>query len=115
MIVTLTPNPSVDATLELGGPLEPGAVQRTVAYSHVAGGKGLNVSHAVHLAGAPTLALFPAANRDGFLSLVESGFNAGHLVYNVFGGFCQGHGVSCMLSNEMTKRQERKWLRYHLL
>lgn len=71
MIVTLTPNPSVDATQELGGPLEPGAVQRTVAYSHAPGGKGLNVSHAVHLAGAPTLALFPAANRDGFLSLVE--------------------------------------------
>lgn len=71
MIVTLTPNPSIDATLLLRSALEPGEVQRAEEVSQVAGGKGVNVAHAAHLAGAATLAIFPAAHRDPFISLVN--------------------------------------------
>lgn len=69
MILTLTPNPSVDATLALSEPLAPGSVHRLSSLNHVAGGKGVNVSHAVYLAHHPTLALFPAASTDPFVEL----------------------------------------------
>ncbi|WPF65256.1 MULTISPECIES: 1-phosphofructokinase family hexose kinase [unclassified Corynebacterium] len=69
MILTLTPNPSVDATLTLPEPLSPGSVHRLSALDHVAGGKGVNVAHAIHLAQRPTLALFPAASTDPFVEL----------------------------------------------
>lgn len=71
MIVTLTPSPSIDATLQLSDELVPGAVHRATSVTRVAGGKGVNVTHAVHLAGEPTLALFPAHERDSFLPLVR--------------------------------------------
>ncbi|KQB85412.1 1-phosphofructokinase family hexose kinase [Corynebacterium oculi] len=69
MILTLTPNPSVDATLTLPEPLSPGSVHRLRSLSHVAGGKGVNVAHAIHLAQHPTLALFPAPSTDPFVEL----------------------------------------------
>ncbi|MGV0341071.1 1-phosphofructokinase family hexose kinase [Corynebacterium mastitidis] len=69
MILTFTPNPSVDATLMLPEPLAPGSVQRLSALTHVAGGKGVNVAHAAHLAGHPALALFPAGPQDPFVDL----------------------------------------------
>ncbi|MBC3185395.1 1-phosphofructokinase family hexose kinase [Corynebacterium sp. zg-331] len=69
MILTLTPNPSVDATLILPEPLSPGAVHRLSTLHYVAGGKGVNVAHAIHLAHRPTLALFPAAPTDPFVDL----------------------------------------------
>lgn len=71
MILTLTPNPSIDATLSLDEPLTTGLVHRARSVSQVAGGKGINVTHAAHLAGHPTVALFPAGPSDLFLSLVE--------------------------------------------
>ncbi|WP_080794607.1 1-phosphofructokinase family hexose kinase [Corynebacterium pacaense] len=71
MIVTLTPNPSIDSTLELDAPLSRGAVQRLVSATSVAGGKGINVAHAIALAGLDTLAVFPSGARDPFLSLVD--------------------------------------------
>jgi 1-phosphofructokinase len=71
LIVTLTPNPSIDSTLALDEPLSRGTVQRLTSVTSVAGGKGINVAHAVALAGADTLAVFPAGPRDPFLSLVE--------------------------------------------
>ncbi len=71
MIVTVTPNPSIDATLELTQTLEPGAVHRAHSTTRVAGGKGINVAHALHLAGAETVALFPADAADPFTSLVR--------------------------------------------
>lgn len=64
MIITLTANPALDKTIELGEPLAPGAVQRAVA-SHVqAAGKGVNVSRAIAAAGGATLAVLPGANTD---------------------------------------------------
>ena len=51
MIVTLTPNPSIDRTVTLDEPLKRGAVQRVVSVSSVAGGKGVNISRAAVAAG----------------------------------------------------------------
>lgn len=70
MILTFTPNPSLDRTLELGEPLQPGAVQRLTQTSDFAGGKGINVAHACALAECPTLALFPARPTDLFVQVM---------------------------------------------
>lgn len=71
MILTLTPNPSIDATLSLDEPLTTGRVHRARSVSQVAGGKGINVTHAAFLADHPTVALFPTGPADHFLALVE--------------------------------------------
>lgn len=71
MILTITPNPSIDATLTLPDALRAGTVQRLSSVTHAAGGKGVNVSHAVHLAGHETVAVFPSAESDPFLPLVR--------------------------------------------
>ena len=72
LILTLTPNPSIDATLVLSEPLTSGDVHRASEVTQVAGGKGVNVTHAVHLAGEQSLALFPAHDSDSFLNLIHS-------------------------------------------
>lgn len=69
-IVTLTPNPSIDATLVINEDLRAGAVHRATSVTRGAGGKGINVSRAVHMAGLPTRAVFPAAADDALLPLV---------------------------------------------
>lgn len=70
MIVTVTANPSIDRTIELSGPLQPGSVQRANADRVEAGGKGINVSRALRAAQIDTVAVFPAAVDDPFLTLV---------------------------------------------
>lgn len=72
MILTLTPNPSIDATISLNESMRPGAVHRAESVSHVAGGKGVNVTHTVTLAGVDSLALLPAAASDHFLALTAA-------------------------------------------
>lgn len=72
MILTFTPNPSIDSSLELGGPLTPGGVHRLRANHRVAGGKGINVSLALRLFGHETLAIFPAGDNDPFLFLMDT-------------------------------------------
>lgn len=72
LILTLTPNPSIDATLVLSEPLTSGDVHRASEVTQVAGGKGVNVTHAVHLAGEQTLALFPSHDSDSFLNLIHA-------------------------------------------
>ncbi|MDT9593838.1 1-phosphofructokinase family hexose kinase [Nocardioides zeae] len=67
MILTLTPNPSVDETVTLGGPLERGAVQRVVSSTRQAGGKGVNISRACVAAGEPSVAVLPARPDDPFV------------------------------------------------
>ena len=67
MILTLTPNPSTDRTIELAGPLERGGVLRAAAESAQAGGKGINISRAAVAAGVPTLAVIPAHDDDAFV------------------------------------------------
>ncbi|MEZ2188987.1 1-phosphofructokinase family hexose kinase [Corynebacterium sp. CCM 9204] len=70
MILTLTPNPSIDLSLSLPAPLQPGEVQRLASVTQAPGGKGINVSHACHSAGVPTLALFPAPSEGTFVRLM---------------------------------------------
>ena len=60
MIVTFTANPSVDRTAALSSPLRRGGVNRPREVHDGPGGKGVNVARALHLAGAPTLAVLPA-------------------------------------------------------
>jgi 1-phosphofructokinase len=67
MILTLTPNPSTDRTIELAGPLERGGVLRAAAESAQAGGKGINISRAAVAAGVPTLAVIPASTTTPFV------------------------------------------------
>lgn len=59
MIVTLTPAPAIDWTIEVDS-FELGAVNRAVRSSREPSGKGVNVSWALHRAGVPTRAVFPA-------------------------------------------------------
>ncbi|GGE93036.1 1-phosphofructokinase family hexose kinase [Mycetocola zhadangensis] len=64
MIVTVTLNPSFDRTIDLDAPLERGQVQRAARAIQEPGGKGVNVSRALHTAGVYTLAILPGAATD---------------------------------------------------
>lgn len=64
MIVTVTPNPSLDRTYEVPA-LERGAVLRASADRIDPGGKGVNVSRAVAAAGHRTLAVLPLGGPAG--------------------------------------------------
>jgi 1-phosphofructokinase len=76
MIVTLTPNPSLDRTVTLAAPLERGAVQRAESVISQAGGKGVNISRASVSAGIPSLAVLPAPKDDPFvLELLAAGID----------------------------------------
>ena len=67
MILTLTPNPSIDRTVTLAGPLVRGAVQRVDTVTSQGGGKGVNISRAAVAAGISTVAVLPAAEDDPFV------------------------------------------------
>lgn len=73
MIVTVTPNPSLDRAITLTEALQPGEVQRAAGDRSDAGGKGINVSRALVAAGVDSVAVFPAAADDPFVALVEAG------------------------------------------
>ena len=64
MIVTVTPNPSVDRTLEVSS-LDRGAVLRATSTRLDAGGKGVNVTRALVANGHPSLAVLPLGGGDG--------------------------------------------------
>jgi 1-phosphofructokinase len=64
MILTVTPNPSLDRTYEVPS-LGRGGVLRATADRVDPGGKGVNVSRAVAAAGAPTLAVLPLGGAAG--------------------------------------------------
>lgn len=68
MIVTVTPNPSIDRTLVLPGSLVRGEVHRIAEVLDQPGGKGVNISRACVAAGVPTCAVLPAATEDAFLA-----------------------------------------------
>lgn len=72
MIRTLTPNPSLDRTVVLGSPLAIGGVHRIVRETTQAGGKGVNVARALHLAGAEVEALVPVGADDPYRALLEA-------------------------------------------
>ena len=69
MILTLTANPSLDRTIELGSPLAHGAVQRAVGAVQDPGGKGVNISRALHTSQVPTVAVVPGEATDPVLTL----------------------------------------------
>jgi 1-phosphofructokinase len=60
VIVTVTPNPSIDRTIEIDR-LERGALIRARRSTAEAAGKGVNVSCALATEGIPTLAVLPLA------------------------------------------------------
>lgn len=64
MIVTVTPNPSLDVALHVDE-LRRGEVLRATAERHDAGGKGLNVSRALAANGVPTRAVMPLGGSAG--------------------------------------------------
>jgi 1-phosphofructokinase len=64
MIVTLTPNPSLDRTLFLDT-FTRGAVNRCTATLVEPSGKGINVALALHRHGVPALALLPSGGPAG--------------------------------------------------
>jgi 1-phosphofructokinase len=70
VIVTVTPNPSIDRTVTLNTPLTRGAVHRVQSVSSEPGGKGVNVARALTLAGLDAVAVLPAAPNDPFLTLL---------------------------------------------
>ncbi|MET0933599.1 MAG: 1-phosphofructokinase family hexose kinase [Mycetocola sp.] len=77
MIVTVTLNPSFDRTIDLDAPLERGQVQRAARAVQEPGGKGVNVSRALHAAGVDTIAILPGASTDPMvLALLADGIDA---------------------------------------
>jgi 1-phosphofructokinase len=68
MIVTVTPNPSIDRTVTLTGPLARGAVHRVSSVTSEPGGKGVNVARALTLAGLDAIAVLPAPTNDPLIS-----------------------------------------------
>jgi 1-phosphofructokinase len=64
VIVTVTPNPSIDRTVTLGAPLTRGAVHRVSSVTTEPGGKGVNVARALTLAGVDAVAVLPAPAND---------------------------------------------------
>lgn len=66
MIVTVTPAPAIDWTIEVDV-FELGAVNRAGRSSREPSGKGLNISWALHRAGRATRAVFPAGGSGGQL------------------------------------------------
>jgi 1-phosphofructokinase len=76
MILTLTPNPSIDRTVALTTELQRGAVLRDGSTTSQGGGKGVNISRAAVAAGVPTIAVLPAAKEDPFvLDLLRDGID----------------------------------------
>ena len=66
MIVTLTPNPSVDRTVSITD-LQRGEVHRATASRIDPGGKGVNISRALTAHKARTMAVLPAGGPQGHL------------------------------------------------
>ncbi|HEU4336791.1 MAG TPA: 1-phosphofructokinase family hexose kinase [Nocardioides sp.] len=76
MILTLTPNPSIDRTVALDGELSRGAVHRVASVTSQAGGKGVNISRAAVTADIPSIAVVPAQKEDAFvLELLGAGID----------------------------------------
>jgi 1-phosphofructokinase len=64
VIITLTPNPSIDRTLEIPS-LTPGGVHRATAEHEEPSGKGVNVSRALTSNGIASLAILPVGGSAG--------------------------------------------------
>lgn len=76
MIVTVTPNPAVDRTIEVGR-LRRGDLHRVPRARVEPGGKGINVARMLAANGVRTQAVFPAGGADGeaFLAMLAQEFS----------------------------------------
>lgn len=72
MIITVTPNPSIDRTATLAGELVRGGVHRVTSVTSEPGGKGVNVARALTLAGIDVVAILPAGDHDPILAGLRS-------------------------------------------
>jgi 1-phosphofructokinase len=72
MIVTVTPNPSIDRTVTLSAPLTRGAVHRVSSVTSEPGGKGVNVARALTLAGLDAVAVLPAPANDPLMAALNA-------------------------------------------
>jgi 1-phosphofructokinase len=72
MIITVTPNPSIDRTVTLATPLTRGAVHRVSSVTTEPGGKGVNVARALTLAGVDAIAVLPAAGNDPLVTALQA-------------------------------------------
>lgn len=72
MIVTVTPNPSIDRTVTLTAPLTRGAVHRVSSVTTEPGGKGVNVARALTLAGVEAVAVLPAPGNDPMIAALQA-------------------------------------------
>jgi 1-phosphofructokinase len=72
MIVTVTPNPSIDRTVTLTAPLTRGAVHRVSSVTTEPGGKGVNVARALTLAGLDAVAVLPAPATDPLMAALSA-------------------------------------------
>ena len=72
MIVTVTPNPSIDRTVTLPVELVRGAVHRVSSLSSEPGGKGVNVARALRLAGIDVITVLPAGDHDPILAALRA-------------------------------------------
>jgi 1-phosphofructokinase len=79
-IVTVTANPSLDRTITLAAPLQPGEVQAAASSREDAGGKGINVARVVAAAGIETLAVLPLAEDDPFAAALRASHVPSRLV-----------------------------------
>ncbi len=66
MIVTVTPNPSIDRTIAVDA-IHRGEVHRATSSRIDPGGKGVNISRALTAQGAATVAVLPAGGPEGLL------------------------------------------------
>ena len=64
MIVTVTPNPSVDRTYEIPA-LAAGEINRAARVHQEPSGKGVNVTRALTVNGVPSLAVLPSGGPEG--------------------------------------------------
>ena len=72
MIITLTPNPSLDRTVTLDGELVRGGVNRLATVTVEPGGKGLNVARVLVSSGEPVTTVLPADEHDPLLRVLEA-------------------------------------------
>lgn len=72
MIITVTLNPSVDRTVDLGAPLARGRVQRAVSTRQDPGGKGVNISRALSASGVDTVAVAPGDDTDPLFAALDA-------------------------------------------
>ncbi|TQR85782.1 1-phosphofructokinase family hexose kinase [Mycobacterium hodleri] len=72
MIVTVTPNPSIDRTVSLGATLTRGAVHRVTSATSEPGGKGVNVARALALAGLDAIAVLPTSDDDPMVAALRA-------------------------------------------